>query len=96
MSGHSFTEKSFAFFEELAENNNKEWFNAHKVDFQTYVEDPFLDLLEALTSRLTRPRSRPSLHHPGQSRKAAGFFTCTWMQMADSPGQAGTISRRTP
>lgn len=52
MADHGFTEKSFAFFEELAENNNKEWFHDHKPDFQTYVEEPFLDLLEALTERL--------------------------------------------
>ncbi|MEL6562954.1 MAG: TIGR02453 family protein [Pseudomonadota bacterium] len=53
MAGHGFTEKSFEFFEELTENNNKEWFQAHKPDFKTYVEDPFLDLLEALTDRLS-------------------------------------------
>ncbi|MGR3503982.1 DUF2461 domain-containing protein [Pseudaestuariivita sp.] len=52
MAGHGFTEKSFAFFEGLAENNNKEWFHAHKAEFKDYVEAPFLDLLDALTERL--------------------------------------------
>lgn len=49
---HGFTENSFAFFEGLAANNNKEWFHDHKGDFKDYVEEPFLDLLEALTDRL--------------------------------------------
>ena len=52
MTKHGFTEKSFAFFEGLAENNNKEWFHDHKEDFKVHVEEPFLDLLEALTDRL--------------------------------------------
>jgi uncharacterized protein (TIGR02453 family) len=53
MSVYGFSEKSFAFFEGLSENNNKEWFNAHKSDFHDYVEGPFLGLLEALTERLS-------------------------------------------
>ena len=52
MSRSSFTENSFAFFEELSQNNNKEWFHDHKADFEKYVEDPFLNLLEALSDRL--------------------------------------------
>ena len=53
MSGHGFTAKSFEFLDGLAENNNKEWFHAHKDEFETYVEGPFLDLLEKLTDRLS-------------------------------------------
>lgn len=52
MPDHAFTEKSFAFFKGLQENNNKEWFHDHKADFRDHVEEPFLDLLEALTDRL--------------------------------------------
>jgi uncharacterized protein (TIGR02453 family) len=52
MPGHGFTDKSFAFFDGLAENNDKDWFHAHKDDFETYVESPFLDLLADLTDRL--------------------------------------------
>lgn len=52
MSNHGFTQKSFDFLEDLAANNERDWFQAHKDDFQTYVEAPFLDLLEDLSARL--------------------------------------------
>lgn len=47
-----FSETSFAFFSDLAQNNDRDWFNAHKKTFKTCVETPFIDLLEALTNRL--------------------------------------------
>jgi uncharacterized protein (TIGR02453 family) len=53
MAGHGFTDKSFEFLDGLAENNDKDWFHAHKSEFETYVEGPFLDLLEDLTGRLS-------------------------------------------
>ncbi len=53
MSDHGFTEKSFAVLGELAQNNDKDWFHAHKDEFETYVEAPFLGLLAALSDRLS-------------------------------------------
>ncbi len=52
MPGHGFTEKSFAVLDGLAENNDKDWFHAHRDEFETYVESPFLGLLADLTDRL--------------------------------------------
>ena len=52
MPGDGFTAKSFAFLEGLAENNDKDWFHAHREEFDTHVEGPFLDLLADLTARL--------------------------------------------
>lgn len=49
---HGFTAKSFEFLDGLAKNNDREWFNNHKGDFEAYVREPFLDLLDALTERL--------------------------------------------
>ena len=51
MPGHGFTDKSFAFFEGLTDNNDKDWFHAHKEEFETYVETPFIELLADLTDR---------------------------------------------
>jgi len=48
-----FTKDSFVFFEELVENNNREWFHAHKKDFQDKIERPLLDLLDMLSHRLS-------------------------------------------
>ncbi|MEL6622095.1 MAG: TIGR02453 family protein [Pseudomonadota bacterium] len=47
-----FNKRAFSFFENLAENNNREWFNAHKDEFKSDVDTPFLELLEALSAQL--------------------------------------------
>ncbi|MBO6922463.1 MAG: DUF2461 domain-containing protein [Roseicyclus sp.] len=47
-----FSEASFGFFSDLSENNDRDWFNAHKKTFKAEVEAPFIDLLEALSNRL--------------------------------------------
>ena len=49
---HGFTAKSFEFLDGLAENNDRDWFNAHKDEFEAHVREPFIDLLDALTERL--------------------------------------------
>lgn len=36
------------FFKELADNNNKEWFHAHRPTYENKVRKPFLSLLEEL------------------------------------------------
>lgn len=53
MADHGFTQKSFDFFDDLADNNYKEWFHDHRETFEEYVEQPFLDLLDRLTDRLS-------------------------------------------
>ncbi|CTQ51261.1 DUF2461 domain-containing protein [Jannaschia donghaensis] len=47
-----FTEQSFAFLENLAANNDRDWFHANKATFQEKLESPFSDLLDALSNRL--------------------------------------------
>ncbi|WP_420397255.1 DUF2461 domain-containing protein [Nioella sp.] len=49
---------AFAFLENLAANNDREWFNANKKTFATELERPFVHLLETLSARLT-DASRP-------------------------------------
>lgn len=50
--GNAVTERTFAFFDELAENNEREWFHAHKQTFEEYVRTPFAEFLEELGARL--------------------------------------------
>ncbi|MEO1313726.1 MAG: DUF2461 domain-containing protein, partial [Pseudomonadota bacterium] len=52
MPQHGFTQESFRFLDNLAENNNRDWFHAHKATFKTLLETPFANLLEALSNRL--------------------------------------------
>ncbi len=40
-----FTDKSLKFLRSLARNNNREWFHAHKADYDAHVREPFRKLL---------------------------------------------------
>lgn len=40
------------FFKELENNNNKEWFHAHKKDYEEQVKKPFKDLVEEIILRI--------------------------------------------
>lgn len=48
----SFAPMSFELLEELAENNNKDWYDAHKAEFEAKLRAPFAEVLEAVTARL--------------------------------------------
>ena len=43
-----FSSKGFSFLRALARNNSREWFQAHKADYETQVRAPFLRLLQDL------------------------------------------------
>jgi uncharacterized protein (TIGR02453 family) len=49
---HAFDVGSFAFLEDLAANNDRDWFTANKGVFATRLERPFIHLLETLSHRL--------------------------------------------
>lgn len=40
-----FSERSFKFLRALARNNDREWFHAHKQDYERYIREPFLALI---------------------------------------------------
>jgi uncharacterized protein (TIGR02453 family) len=42
------------FFESLARNNNREWFNQHKPDYQQFVVQPMMAFIEAMAPRLKK------------------------------------------
>ena len=47
-----FTPKTLDFLTELAQNNDREWFNAHKSDYELQVLDPALRFIEAMQAPL--------------------------------------------
>ena len=54
-----FTEQTVAFLEALKQNNTREWFNAHKADYETHVRAPMLAIIERLAEDF--PRVAPDL-----------------------------------
>ncbi len=51
MSDH-FTYETFAFLSELAEHNNRDWFNQHKDRYEAVVREPALALIRAVGEQL--------------------------------------------
>ncbi|MDB5975408.1 MAG: hypothetical protein JWR07_2168, partial [Nevskia sp.] len=49
-----FTPASFKFMRGLARNNNREWFAAHKQDYENHLRQPFLRLIGDLAEPLHR------------------------------------------
>lgn len=47
-----FTDKTFKFLRALKRHNNREWFHAHRGDYETHLRDPFLRLLTDLQPAL--------------------------------------------
>ncbi|WP_409432442.1 DUF2461 domain-containing protein [Litorimonas sp. RW-G-Af-16] len=44
-----FTPGGLNLLNQLAANNNKDWFGAHRDEFKTQLQDPFADLLESIS-----------------------------------------------
>ncbi|MEP4051792.1 MAG: DUF2461 domain-containing protein [Litorimonas sp.] len=51
--GIGFSAKSFKLLEDLRENNDREWFHAHKAEIAEHCQDPFAFLLDCLTQELS-------------------------------------------
>jgi uncharacterized protein (TIGR02453 family) len=49
-----FTPDSFAFFRQLARNNNKAWFDVHRSDYEAHVQEVFRALLVELEPALLK------------------------------------------
>jgi len=48
-----FSAKSFKLLEQLRDNNNREWFHAHKAEISEHCQEPFTFLLQCLTQELS-------------------------------------------
>ena len=63
-----FSDKSFRFLRGLARHNNREWFLAHKADYETHVRTPFQALLADLQPAL----AGVSLHFRAEPKTIGG------------------------
>jgi len=63
-----FSDKTFKFLNSLHKNNNREWFNDHKADYETHVRQPFL----ALIADCQTPLSKISPHYVADPRTVGG------------------------
>lgn len=63
-----FSPATFRFFKSLARNNNRDWFHAHKDDYERHVREPFL----ALITDLQAPLASISPQFRADPRKVGG------------------------
>lgn len=68
MSRSYFTPSTFRFLAQLDRHNNREWFHAHKDDYERHVREPFL----ALIADLQTPLAKISAHYRADPRKVGG------------------------
>ncbi len=68
MSKRFFSPKLFAFLNDLAENNNREWFKEHQDDYERFVREPALDFINEFAG----PLEGISPHFVADSRKVGG------------------------
>jgi len=54
MAGSYFTKASFTFLTKLSENNDREWFDAHKQDYEDNVRTPALDFINDMEPDLKK------------------------------------------
>lgn len=63
-----FSPRLFGFLRDLAANNDREWFKAHRDDYERYVREPALDFITDFAG----PLESISKHFEADSRKAGG------------------------
>ncbi|SFS11993.1 TIGR02453 family protein [Dyella sp. OK004] len=63
-----FSPATFRFLRALDRNNSREWFQAHKADYDRDVRDPFLELITDLQA----PLAKISPHYRADPRKNGG------------------------
>ncbi|MEO8779988.1 MAG: DUF2461 domain-containing protein [Rhodanobacter sp.] len=63
-----FTPATFRFLRALGRNNEREWFHAHKDDYERHVRAPFLQLI----SDMQAPLAKISPHYRADPRKLGG------------------------
>jgi uncharacterized protein (TIGR02453 family) len=49
-----FTNAALSFFRSLERNNNKEWFEAHRADYENEVREPMRALIDDMNARIAR------------------------------------------
>jgi hypothetical protein len=75
MSFEGFRTESFALLQQLANNNNAEWFAEHAADYETLVREPMRELVNELRpvlrelSPILEPQADPNSHLSESERK---------------------------
>ena len=49
---NGFPAELFTFLSDLAENNNRDWFNDNKIDYEQFVVEPVVDFIHAIAAPL--------------------------------------------
>jgi uncharacterized protein (TIGR02453 family) len=68
MSERYFSKQTFAFLKALEQNNEREWFDAHKQDYEALVRDPALDFISDMSDEMPAI----SRHFLAQPKKVGG------------------------
>ena len=68
MSKTYFTAATFRFLRALDRHNSRDWFHAHKADYERHVREPFLQLITDLQT----PLAKISPHYRADPRKNGG------------------------
>lgn len=63
-----FTPATFRFLRALARNNSREWFGAHKADYERHLREPFL----AFIADMAAPLAKISPHYRADARRHGG------------------------
>lgn len=63
-----FSPATFRFLRQLDRHNNREWFHAHKADYEKHVREPFLTLI----TDLQEPLAKISPHYRADPSKVGG------------------------
>lgn len=73
-----FTSAAFRFLEQLADNNDKSWFEAHRSEYQDHVRTPALKYIRAMATRLAdfAPEFRADARKMGGSLMRVYRDTC--------------------
>lgn len=68
MTDRYFTKQTFSFLSTLAENNEREWFEAHQQEYEDFVRTPALDFIGDMSDEM----SAISRHFLAQPKKIGG------------------------
>ncbi|MCP5106229.1 MAG: DUF2461 domain-containing protein [bacterium] len=82
---NGFSRDTVAFFEVLKENNNKEWFNENKTNFEQNVLEPARGLVLALGQRLKEKISQDIIADPRTDKSIFRLYRDTRFSKNKSP-----------
>ena len=76
-----FKNGAFLFLEELSKNNNREWFDAHKSDYEGLIREPALRFI----ADMSKPLAKISEHYEAVPKKVGGSLMRIYRDIRFSP-----------